>query len=95
MRSQLGEEAFAQAFQQGQAMSMEAAIEYALEPGADTSADMEPSERQPEQAQQEDEMHMVINQAKKAQQVEAITGTDYFRELQAKVTSLRARTASG
>jgi hypothetical protein len=96
IRSQLGDEAFKAAYAEGQAMSLEAAIEYALVPWAGALVDTIPQMGVGERAQpqpQEDELHMVINQAKKAQQVEAITGTDYFRELQAKVTSLRSRTA--
>jgi predicted ATPase/uncharacterized protein HemY len=97
IRSQLGSEGFRAAYVEGHAMSMEAAIEYALLPGAGVLADLVPAggiaERSQPSGQQDDELHMVINQAKKAQQVEAITGTDYFRELQAKVTSLRSRTA--
>ncbi len=94
-RSQLGEAPFEEISREGQAMSIEAAIEYALLPSANNSAgqagDLLDGTGQRQRERLDDELHLKIDQTKKALQVEAITGTDYFRELQAKVTSLRSR----
>jgi hypothetical protein len=96
-RSQLGNEGFEQVLGEGRALGMDAAIELALQPvsyepdGASAGGTEVPSLVG---RRVDAELHLKIDQEKKAKQVEAITGTDYFRELQAKVTSLRARASS-
>ena len=83
-RALLREEEFEQAWQDGRAMSVEAAIEYALQPSAREPARIDADEFRVERYRQVEELHIEINQAKKAGQVEAITGTEYFKELQAR-----------
>jgi predicted ATPase/class 3 adenylate cyclase/Tfp pilus assembly protein PilF len=95
-RSRLGEEGFEQVSGEGRALSMDEAIELALQPteyasGGPSLEAQETVAAQRRGALLDDDLHMKIDQEKKAKQVEAITGTDYFRELQAKVTSLRSR----
>jgi predicted ATPase/class 3 adenylate cyclase/Tfp pilus assembly protein PilF len=96
-RSQLGNEGFEQVLGEGRALSMDAAIELALQPVAyEPDGAAAAGQGVPSLVGQhlDDELHMKIDHEKKARQVEAITGTDYFRELQAKVTSMRARASS-
>ncbi len=83
-RALLREEEFEQTWQEGRAMSVEMAIEYALQPSAREPARTEAHEARVGRYRQVEELHIEINQAKKAGQVEAITGTEYFKELQAR-----------
>jgi tetratricopeptide (TPR) repeat protein len=91
-RLQLGDEPFEKARQEGRAMSAEAATEYALQHSGGTRTYAPPRtqvyEVQTERQRQVDELHIEINQAKKARQVEAITATEYFIELQARAKAL-------
>ncbi len=87
-RLQLGDPPFEKTRHEGQAMSMEAAIEYALQPIVYEPSLTRVHEVQAERPRRVDELHIAINQAKKAQQVEAIVGTEYFIELQAKARAL-------
>jgi tetratricopeptide (TPR) repeat protein len=114
-RSLLGEEAFEKERQEGWAMSIEEATEYALQPAVDEPAraqsvksgqtgqfgrsDEERLERQERQRQVEEQLHIKIDQERKARQVEAIIGTEYFVDLQARASALllerKEREASG
>ena len=95
-RSQLGDEQFESARQEGRAMSSEEAIEYAQRHPegifasvlAHEPAHAEGHEIGAERQRQVEELHIQVNQAKKARQVEAITGTEYFIELQARAKAL-------
>ncbi len=89
-RLQLGDEPFEKVRQEGRAMSTEAAIEYALhlQPIVYEPALTRDHEVRVERHRRVEELHIAVNQAKKAQQVEAITGTEYFIELQAKARAL-------
>jgi predicted ATPase/Tfp pilus assembly protein PilF len=86
-RALLGEALFTRAWDEGRAMSMEEAAEYALQPAADEPArsDEDLVERE---RQIDEQLHIKIDQDRKARQVEAIVGTDYFIELQARARSL-------
>jgi predicted ATPase/class 3 adenylate cyclase len=99
-RLQLGDEPFERARHEGRAMSTEEAIEYALrfpeqmfagapkEYPAHEPAGAERHVARAERQRRVDELHIEVNQAKKVQQVEAIIGTDYFRELQVRAGAL-------
>jgi hypothetical protein len=87
-RLQLGDEPFDKARHEGRAMSMEAAIEYAIQPIMHESALTKVYEVRVERQRRVEDLHIAVNQAKKAQQVEAITGTEYFIELQARARAL-------
>jgi tetratricopeptide (TPR) repeat protein len=80
-RSLLGEEQFERLRAEGREMSLEQAIEYALPPVEDESA---------KAIELISELNLTIDKEKKARQVAAIIETDYFRELQAKLQSLRS-----
>jgi predicted ATPase len=98
-RSQLGDEAFERARQEGRAMSEEAAIEFALQPTVYAPAHTVVGEVRAERQRQVEELRIEVNQAKKARQVEAIIGTEYFVDLQARASALllerKEREASG
>ncbi len=93
-RLQLGDEQFEKIREEGRAMNTETAIENALQHSG--SVDIlayempgtEVKEAQADRQRQVDELHISVNQAKKARQVEAITGTEYFIELQGRARSL-------
>ena len=92
-RLQLGDEQFEKVREEGRAMNTETAIENALQhPGRGVLAyempGTEVKEVQADRKRQVDELHISVNQAKKARQVEAITGTEYFIELQGRARSL-------
>jgi hypothetical protein len=69
-------------------MSMEEAIMYALQPAEDEPGSAQPEEERLERQRQVDELRIKIDHDKKARQVEAITGTDYFIQLQARAKAL-------
>jgi len=81
-------------------MSTEEAAEYALQLAADEPARIRSEEDRMERQRQVDEqLHIKIDQERKARQVEAIIGTEYFRELQVRAGALllerKEREASG
>ena len=69
-------------------MSTEEAIEYALLPTTYEQDRAESHGIGAERQRKVEELHIEVNQAKKARQVEAITGTEYFIELQARAKAL-------
>jgi predicted ATPase len=93
-RGLLGEGIFKRAWDEGRTMSMEQAIEYAFQLAADepdrAASDGEGLERQRQvdEIQTRKNFNISIDQERKARQVEAITGTDYFQELQARARVL-------
>ncbi len=87
-RIQLGDGTFERLRAEGQGMTMEDAIEYALQLAADGPARVQSDEDRLERQRQAAELRIEINQVKKARQVEAITGTEYFIELQARAKTL-------
>jgi predicted ATPase/class 3 adenylate cyclase/Tfp pilus assembly protein PilF len=105
-RGLVGEKIFNVAWDEGRAMSMDEAAEYALQSVADEPAraqsvqsDLFHEDQVERQRQVEEQLHINIDQDRKARQVEAITGTQYFIELQARASALllerKEREASG
>jgi predicted ATPase/class 3 adenylate cyclase len=87
-RDLLGEEIFKRAWDEGRTMSMEQAVEYAFELAAVELDRSAAEEERLEGQRQVDELHINIDQEKKKRHVEAITGTEYFQELQARARVL-------
>jgi tetratricopeptide (TPR) repeat protein len=86
VRAQLGEEAFARAWQEGRAMSMEEAVAYALEEEAWRA---EPELTKGLSAELS-ELQIEINPRKSAEAVAEITETDYFHSLQQRAAEIRS-----
>jgi predicted ATPase/class 3 adenylate cyclase/Tfp pilus assembly protein PilF len=87
-RALLGQTKFKSAWDAGRALSLDEAAEYALQSAVDDPARVQSDEDKAERLLQVEELHIKIDQERKARQVEAIVGTDYFRELQVRAGAL-------